>query len=394
MKLALIGVGQAGGKVLEKFVKYDEQHNTGIVVDALAVNSAESDMRGLKIPEEKKILIGKSTVKGRGVGTDNTLGSQIMNEDIQEVQASIDKMAVHEVDAFLIIAGLGGGTGSGGSPVLAKHLTSRYEEPIYGLGILPSENEGGVYSLNASRSFQTFVNEVDNLLTFDNNGWKQSGESLSDSYNQINNEIMKRFGTLFSAGEIQAIRGDVAESVVDASEIINTFKAGGLTSIGHAEEEVATENSGGILNRFRGGNSKDNKDNRGSNVNRISSLTRNATLGRLTLECNIESTQRALLLVSGPPEYLSRKGIENSRKWLENETNCMEVRGGDYPVPNANTVSVTVVLSGVTDAQRVRDMQKLAVETQENIEKIKEEGDDKLDELVNNEDTDEIDSIL
>jgi len=169
MKLAMIGFGQAGGKILDKFIEYDKRHGSGIVRAAVAVNTAKADLMGLEhVPKENRVLIGQSRVKGHGVGADNELGAEIAEEDIDEVQGAIDSIPVHEVDAFLVVAGLGGGTGSGGAPVLAKHLKRIYTEPVYGLGILPGSDEGGIYTLNAARSFQTFVREVDNLMVFDN----------------------------------------------------------------------------------------------------------------------------------------------------------------------------------------------------------------------------------
>jgi len=179
MKLAMIGFGQAGGKIVEKFLEYDERTGSEVVGSALAINTAKADLMGLdRIPEEQRVLVGQARVKGHGVGADNELGSQIVEEDIDEIQRAIDEIPVHEVDAFLIVAGLGGGTGSGGSPVLAKHLKRIYTEPVYGLGVLPGTDEGGIYTLNAARSFQTFVREVDNLLVFDNDAWRRTGESI------------------------------------------------------------------------------------------------------------------------------------------------------------------------------------------------------------------------
>src|SRR6056297_3264138 len=238
MKLAMIGFGQAGGKIVDKFLEYDRNNNSNIVRAAVAVNSAKADLMGLEhIPQDQRVLIGQSRVKGHGVGADNELGAEIAEEDIDEVQGAIDSIPVHEVDAFLVVAGLGGGTGSGGAPVLAKHLKRIYTEPVYGLGILPGSDEGGIYTLNAARSFQTLVNEVDNLLVFDNDAWRKSGESMEGGYDAINDEIVRRFGILFGAGEVGA--GDnVAESVVDSSEIINTLSGGGVSTVGYDAESV------------------------------------------------------------------------------------------------------------------------------------------------------------
>jgi cell division GTPase FtsZ len=392
MKLAMIGFGQAGGKIVDKFVEYDQRHGSGIVRAAVAVNTAKADLMGLEhIPEEQRVLIGQSRVKGHGVGADNELGAEIAEEDIDEVQGAIDSIPVHEVDAFLVVAGLGGGTGSGGAPVLSKHLKRIYTEPVYGLGVLPGSDEGGIYTLNAARSFQTFVREVDNLLVFDNDAWRKTGESVQGGYDEINDEIVRRFGILFGAGEVEAGQ-EVAESVVDSSEIINTLNSGGVSTVGYASEEVEEQQSGGLLSRLTGSEENDSLDT-AHTTNRITSLVRKAALGRLTLPCEIEGAERALLVMAGPPRHLNRKGIERGRKWLEEQTGSMEVRGGDYPVSGSGFVAGVILLSGVTNVPRIKELQQVAIEAQDNIEEIREESEKNLENLVDDGE-DELESLF
>ncbi|RXK51986.1 tubulin/FtsZ family protein [Halorientalis pallida] len=393
MKLAMIGFGQAGGKIVDKFLEYDERTGSGIVRSAVAVNTAKADLLGLeRVPQDNRVLIGQARVKGHGVGADNELGAEIAEEDIDEIQGAIDNIPVHEVDAFLIVAGLGGGTGSGGSPVLAKHLKRIYTEPVYGMGVLPGGDEGGIYTLNAARSFQTFVREVDNLLVFDNDAWRKSGESVQGGYDEINDEIVKRFGILFGAGEVEQ-GGAVAESVVDSSEIINTLAGGGVSTVGYAAEEVEPEkDGGGLLSRFKGDDTDDGMDT-ANTTNRITSLVRKAALGRLTLPCEIDGAERALLVLSGPPRHLNRKGIERGRKWLEEQTGSMEVRGGDYPVPESGYVASVILLSGVHNVPRIKELQQVAIEAQDNIDEIRQESKANLEELVEDDD-DELDPLF
>ncbi|WP_303647785.1 tubulin/FtsZ family protein [Haloarchaeobius amylolyticus] len=374
----MIGFGQAGGKVVDRFIEFDRQTRGKTVRAAIAVNTAKSDLHGLEhIPQENRVLIGQTRVKGHGVGADNELGAEVAQEDIEEVQAALDGVPVHEVDAFLIVAGLGGGSGSGGAPVLAKHLKRIYSEPVYGLGILPSSEEGGIYTLNAARSFQTFVREVDNLIVFDNDAWRATGESVEGGYAKINDEIVRRLGLLFGAGEVD--EGDVvAESVVDSSEIINTLAGGGISTIGYAVDQLGDQKKGGLLSRF----SKEADLDEVDETNRITSLVRKATLGRLTLPCEVQGTERALLVVAGPPNRLNRKGIERGRKWLEEQTGSMEIRGGDYPLPKENAVACAVLLSGVNNVPRVKELQQVAIEALENIEDIREQSDRNLAELL------------
>ncbi|WP_432508808.1 tubulin/FtsZ family protein [Halorubrum ezzemoulense] len=380
MKLALIGVGQAGGKVVDEFLAYDAQTGADIVRGAIAVNTAKADLNGIdRLPEDHRILIGQSRVKGHGVGADNELGAEVAEEDIDEIQGALDSVPVHEIDAFLVVAGLGGGTGSGGAPVIAKNLKRIYTEPVYGLGILPGSDEGGIYTLNAARSLKTFVDEVDNLMLFDNDAWRSSGESVGEGFDAINRELVQRFGVLFSAGEITE-GSDVAESVVDSSEIINTLKGGGISSLGYADVEVDEPKRSGLLSRF-GNDSNEGIDSTEA-TNRITSLVRKATLGRLTLPCEVSGTERALLVVAGPPEYLNRKGIEHGRKWLEEQTGSMEVRGGDYPRRGEGTVAGLVLLGGVTNVPRVKELQQVAVEAQQNLGEITDESEDRFTELM------------
>ena len=358
MKLALIGVGQAGGKVVEALLRYDASTGRGVVKSALAVNTAKADLVGLDlIPAANRVLVGQSRVKGHGVGADNDLGSSVMSEDIGEVLSALDEVQTHDVDAFLVVAGLGGGTGSGGAPVLARELKRLYSEPVYGLGLLPGRDEGGIYTLNAARSLQTFVREVDNLILFDNDAWRQSGESVKEGYATLNDELARRLGVLFSAGE--ATEGQVAESVVDASEIINTLASGGVSTIGYASATVERPKAG-LLSRLKG---RHEEMDDGESMNRVTSLIRRATLGRLTLPCLLKDVERALVVVSGPPEALSRRGIERGRKWVEEEAGTMEVRGGDFPL-DSNHVAAVVLLSGVTAVPRIKELQAVAVEAQ------------------------------
>jgi len=376
MRLAFIGVGQAGGKIVDRFLEHDVRHDQGFVESAIAVNTAESDLAGLThVPERNRVLIGRSRVSGHGVGADNELAAEIAHENSKELRNAIESVSGAEVDAFLIVAGLGGGTGSGAGPIVARELQQIYTEPVYALGILPGGEEGGIYTMNAARSLRSYVDETDNVLLFDNDAWRESGESVEGGFEHINGELVRRFGLLFSAGEY-APENAVAEGVVDSSEIINTLGRTGISTVGYANSPVdsgATEIDSAAA------------------TNRITSLVRQAVLGRLTMPCELDGIERALVVVSGPPAYLNRKGIERARSWIEDETGSMEVRGGDYPIGNAAHVSAVVLLSGVRNAPRLEAIKDRGVEAKERMERREAEGQEGLQDLIED---DELDSLL
>ncbi|WP_049936258.1 tubulin/FtsZ family protein [Haloplanus natans] len=381
MKFALVGVGQAGGKVMEAIMAYDDRTGVGFVADAIAVNTARADLIGLETtPLDRRILVGGTRLKGHGTGADNELGADVASEDLDEVMRAVDGVAVHDIDAFLVVAGLGGGTGSGAAPVIARELRRRYTEPVYGLGILPGRTEGSIYSLNAARSFVTFVDQVDNLLLFDNDAWREGGESLRTGYDRLNDELARRLGVLFSAGEVREGQA-VGESVVDASEIINTLGSGGISTIGYAATAVDRPKARLFARRTPA-------PDVGDATNRVLSTVRRAALGRLTLPCELAGAERALLVVAGPPEYLDRRGIERARRWIEETTGSMEVRGGDYPL-DSDYVAAVVLFSGLSNVPRIEELKGVAVETQRRMREIEAEAPEGLRDLTWSGDGDE-----
>lgn len=120
------------------------------------------------------------------------------------------------------------------------------------------------------------------------------------------------------------------------------------------------------------------------NANRIASLVRKATLGRLTLPSEIESAQRALAVVAGSQHCLNRQGTEHARNWLEEQTGSREIRGGDYPVAG-DSASAVVLLSGVTEVPRVEELQRTALEAKDRTAELEAEHTQELDRLVTDE---------
>jgi cell division GTPase FtsZ len=378
LRIFFIGFGQAGGKIVDMFVEQDKKIGRQSF-RGIAVNTARTDLMGLRHIEMKdRVLIGQTLVKGHGVGTDNAAGARITFDEIDTITSAIEKKGTHDVDAFMIVAGLGGGTGSGGTPVLARALKKIYREPVYALGILPAPEEGRLYTYNAARSLTTLVNEADNTFLFDNNAWKNEGESVKNAYKRLNDEIARRFGVLFRAGEVSKKMG-VGEMVVDSSEIINTLRGGGISTVGYAVTRVVTKQSrnpvGGLIGGIRGSLSKREATEEmllgEDRTAKVISLVRRAMLGRLTLPCDYSTAERALVLVAGPPDELDRRGIEKAKSWVEENIAGVEVRGGDYPV-NSEYIAAVVMLATVANAPRIRDLLEIAKGTKEDVEKSKD----------------------
>ena len=370
MRLCVIGVGQAGGRVADLFAyyntwKWSNHGNVGLldrgnlVPVSLAVNTAKSDLIGLgSIPKKNRILIGQTQVKGHGTGTNNELGAKIVEEEAHNINRALSTLRTHHIDAFLVIAGLGGGTGSGGSPVLVRQIKDTHETPVYALAILPARDEGKLMTFNAARSLLALKEMTEGLIIFDNESWKREGASLKDSYLHMNLLMVKPFGYLLGPGETKS-ESKIGAKAVDVGDIINTF--GGFSVIGYAERKVERS-----LNPLKKSSSIERLDKSTLCYSIIKTAT---SLESLTARCDIRDTERALMVVSGPPGHLDREGIERARKYLEDSIWGTEVRGGDFPLPRAKKIAGVVLLSGLTNVPRVKEVLEEGVAMQKVLDK-------------------------
>ena len=107
-KITVIGIGGGGGNSVNHIIK------SGIRgVEFICANTDSQDLA--KVQKAKKIKLGKDFTKGLGAGNDPERGRVATKESIPEI-----KEALEHTEMLFIVAGMGGGTGTGGAPVVAK----------------------------------------------------------------------------------------------------------------------------------------------------------------------------------------------------------------------------------------------------------------------------------
>lgn len=107
-RIRVVGVGGSGGNTINHMVK---THVIG--VDFLAVNTDAQDLH--KSHAKRKIHIGRNLTRGLGTGMDPDLGKQAAEETREEIQE-----ALKGSDMVFVTCGMGGGTGTGAAPAVAK----------------------------------------------------------------------------------------------------------------------------------------------------------------------------------------------------------------------------------------------------------------------------------
>jgi cell division GTPase FtsZ len=226
MKLVVIGLGQCGSHIADEFAQLNKkarsQRGTEITPGIFAVNTDAADLSGLTVVKadyQHRILIGGRRTGGHGVGKISELGAEIAREDADKVVDALrTTKRFYETDGFLLVAGAGGGTGSGSIPVIAQHIKERYtDKPVYALIILPFEHEEGkeertVY--NTAICLKSIYSVSDAVILVDNQRYVRKDLSLKYNLAKINSLIVALFYDLLCAGEEERPRHVGAKTLV------------------------------------------------------------------------------------------------------------------------------------------------------------------------------------
>lgn len=154
-----IGIGQCGNRFAELFGKRGRT--------ALAVNTAMVDMSGLDekaVPKKNRIHIAMEGAKD-GAGRNPTVGRASMEENVSMVYDSIMKaVGGRAADWFVIWAGLGGGTGTGGIKPLMEKLIEEGKNVMLAV-TLPRKKEGWVVRMNAMNALNEIISDLEDRKT-------------------------------------------------------------------------------------------------------------------------------------------------------------------------------------------------------------------------------------
>ena len=364
MRIAAIGVGGAGGRIVDSMWWDDERRHTSYLGGTCVVDTDRDALESLRaVPEDRRHAFGLFETDGEGTAGDRTTGIAAIEDDLLAVRRTIDPLVTSDIDAIVLVGGLAGGTGGGAIAHVADALAEVYEQPLYAVSVLPA-GEDEHAATNTIRSLRTLASAVDGQLLFDNEAWLGRGETVADDGEKLNETLATRLGALFGAGEAPDST-TVGQSVVDASEIINTLSGSEFATLGYGTQTVEMpddDTDGTLLGRLRSRFS----ETEAAEVDEIrahkaiETTLRRAVRGKLTAECRRDSADRALSVFAGPPAWLIRDAITDGRRWLEDELQSPEIRSGDVPTPDREEISVLVLLSGVTEIPRLDALEALA----------------------------------
>lgn len=359
MRLALVGVGGAGGRVVDRVVATEAAMGLDIGGgNALAVDLDRGDLAALEhVPDERRLAIGEvEPLEEVDEPEERTVEEAVdaARDYRGEVVDATGLLDLPAVDAVLVVAGLGGATGGGAGAVVLEQLRDVTDAPLYAVAVLPSDGDGAGAATTAVRALQSFVETATNVIGFDDEAWCPSAHAPGADHDEANDALVRRLVTLFGTGDDAEV-----EHRLDPADLVRTLETGGLSSIGYATLEVPS--AGGSRFSLSSLTGRKTSDDDAPDADDIAYLARRAARGKLTIECDLVSVERGLIVRSGPTRALAGVGFEDGRYWLEEEADTVEVLAGAVPNDGATELATVVLLSNVTAVPRLEQLKATAV---------------------------------
>ncbi|MFH0929867.1 MAG: cell division protein FtsZ [Candidatus Moraniibacteriota bacterium] len=257
-RIKVVGVGGSGSNAISRMIECKLRG-----VEFVAINTDAQDLHHSKATE--KIHIGKNLTKGLGAGMNPEIGRQAAEENRDEI-AEVLKGA----DMVFVTCGMGGGTGTGGTPIVAE-VAKEAGALTIAVVTKPFSFEGAQRKAIATEGLENLKERVDALITISNDRLLQ---------------IIDRKTTLINA--FRVVDDVLRQGVQGISDLISRP---GIVNVDFADVKAILQDSGSALMGI----------GTGAGENRASEAAK-AAISSPLLEFSIDGAKGILFNVSGGPD--------------------------------------------------------------------------------------------
>ncbi|WP_283581509.1 cell division protein FtsZ [Ligilactobacillus hohenheimensis] len=304
-KIKVIGVGGAGGNAVNRMIEDDVKGVEFIV--------ANTDIQALKKSKaETKIQIGPKLTKGLGAGSNPEVGEKAAEESEDAIAQQLDG-----ADMIFVTAGMGGGTGTGAAPVVAK-VAKEQGALTVGVVTRPFSFEGPKRATFAADGIAKLKEHVDTLVIIANNRLL---------------EIVDKKTPMLQA--FQEADNVLRQGVQGISDLITSP---GYVNLDFADVKTVMQDQGSALMGI----------GTASGENRTEEATKAAIHSPL-LEVSIEGAQQVLLNITGGPDLSLFEAQQASDIVAQAANDDVNIIFGTSINENLDedTVIVTVIATGI-----------------------------------------------
>lgn len=222
-KIKVIGVGGAGGSAINRLIDSGAKG-----VEYVAINT---DVQALHYNKSnKKLHIGKSVTRGLGAGMNPDLGRQSAEESQNEIRE-----VLKDADMVFVTCGLGGGTGTGASPIVAE-IARDLGALTVAVITKPFSFEGAQRRNIAERGYTELSDKVDTIITIPNDKLLQvidKKTSLLDAFS-VSDEVLRQ--GVQGIAELITVPGLINVDFADVKAVMSNAGSA-LMGIGQASGE-------------------------------------------------------------------------------------------------------------------------------------------------------------
>jgi cell division protein FtsZ len=218
-KICVVGVGGGGGNAINNMVEKGIHGS----VEFIAVNTDSQALAENRAPQ--KIQAGQSLTSGLGAGARPSVGAEAIEESSNEIKQALDGY-----DMAFITAGMGGGTGTGGAPVVAA-LARSLDILTVAIVTKPFECEGSRRMNTALEGIELLRENVDTLIVIPN----ERLLDIADQDTSLIEAFEKADEVLYNAtrgiSDLITVHGLIN---LDFADVQTTMKDGGTALMGAA----------------------------------------------------------------------------------------------------------------------------------------------------------------
>jgi cell division protein FtsZ len=232
-RILVVGVGGAGNNAVTRLMQVGVEG-----AETLAANTDAQDLYFCS--SNHKLLLGRETCGGLGAGNDPDVGEAAGLESYEVIKDVV------RGDLVFVTAGMGGGTGTGAAPLVAKAAKENGALTV-AIVCLPFEVEGDTRRRNAQRGLNAIMEHVDTLIAIPNEKLLEIAPDLSmpEAF-MVADEVL-----------VRAVKG-IAELIskpglvnLDFADVRTTMKNGGVSIIALGEGEGEDRAEEAVVNALR-----------------------------------------------------------------------------------------------------------------------------------------------
>ena len=299
----VVGAGGAGNNTISRLNEMGIEGATTI-----AVNTDAQDL--FYSQSAKKVLLGRQTSKGLGAGGDPSVGEECAEESEDEIRDELEGS-----DMVFVTCGLGGGTGTGSAPIIAK-IAKKLGALTVAVATMPFSAEGIKRRENAEQGLEKLQDSADTVIIIPNDKLLEVAPNLPlNKAFMVSDEILGR--AVKGITELITKKGLVS---LDFADIRSIMSGSGMAMIGMGESDTGDRALESV----------------------------HEALSSPLLDIDISNAKGALVNISGSSDltlHEAEKIVQVVADKLDPEANI--IWGTQIDESLQNTVRTTVVVSGI-----------------------------------------------